>query len=90
MTVLVRAILGLTVYLWIQMDGGGQVRATQAPRGTQHAQRAQQTPGSAGHSGQADAGADSDDEPSSSPQWMRPVAPVFEAFWQGRLIPGGC
>lgn len=60
-----------------------QMQLTQMPRATQY-------PGDAGAGGLGGgeggaAGAASDDEDGSMQAWR---APIFEAFWQGRLIPG--
>jgi hypothetical protein len=57
---------------------------TQAPRGTQAAPRGTQAPGGgvAGASG----GLEEEEEEEGAGAWQ--VAPIFEAFWQGRLIPG--
>ncbi len=65
--------------------GGGcatQVAPTQLPRGTQALPRGTQLGG--GGVGAAAVDEDYDDEALGS--WQ--MAPVFEAFWQGRLIPG--
>lgn len=58
---------------------------SQLPRATQAAPRATQAPGGAGAAGAGGLEGDDDDEGAGA--WQ--AAPIFEAFWQGRLIPGG-
>lgn len=59
-------------------------RATQhMPRATQHAPRATQAPGGGGGGA---GGQEEDDDDEAGGSWQS--VPIFEAFWQGRLIPG--
>ena len=61
-----------------QRPGATQLpRATQAPRGTQLG-----SGGGAGGGGMVE----DDDDDEGPDAWQ--TAPIFEAFWQGRLIPG--
>ncbi|KAL4443930.1 hypothetical protein ABPG75_011667 [Micractinium tetrahymenae] len=65
--------------------GGGhatQVAPTQLPRGTQVLPRGTQL----GGGGAGPAAMEEDDDEEAPGSWQ--AAPIFEAFWQGRLIPG--
>lgn len=65
--------------------GGGratQIAPTQLPRGTQAVPRGTQV----GGGGAGPAAMEEDEDEEALGNWQ--MAPIFEAFWQGRLIPG--